>query len=229
MDLLRKFVEDLSFDGRELVRQLRALFDERLSVGEILQPLRSPTRRVVASRTEFLVQKIDDSDDAKRYVIHHDLVGTIDGDRQARIISELNGRPVGGQPVLGVAKHVVKPECRGGECVARNGIAAGYGDADIERRSRFLLMNLNRQTSDDRIGNARVTKDAAQRHQSGPLALFHFTSQPVPLPVEKESGRQTSAHDGDCTPRALPLPHGIRANFGYALVSLTSGVHFIRK
>ena len=98
---MRKLGEELAFLGGQLIDEVRIAFEKGLSVGQILQSLRTPAR-AVRSCAQFLVEKVDDSDDSQRYSVEQDLAGCPDSGSNGRIIGELNWCAVGGSPVFGV-------------------------------------------------------------------------------------------------------------------------------
>ena len=63
--------------------------------------------------TDGRMEQIDNADYAKRDVVKNDLLGRGNGGREHRIVSELNGRSVGCEPVVGMSKRFVKPEAGG--------------------------------------------------------------------------------------------------------------------
>ena len=67
-------------------------------------------------------------------------------------------------------------------------------DIDIERRTRFGLVNLERYAADNRIRHSCLRKNTGERQESRTLRTFHLTSQPEPLAIQDESFFKSFRH-----------------------------------
>ena len=179
----RKLGEKLAFLGGQLVHKVGITFEERLSIGQILQTFRTPARGVRSS-AQFLVEKIDDPDDSQRYAVEQDLAGGPYRGSNRRIISELNWRTVGCSPVLGTLEGPAELESCCPQGGLRDRLASENRDVDVESRAGFLLMNLKSQASDDGVSDMLVGENATEREERRLLTLVHFSLKPVPLAIQ---------------------------------------------
>ena len=76
-------------------------FDQCVSVAEILKPLRSSPCRI-GSGANLLVEEIDGTNDSQCHVVDRDFLRRDHGARERRIIRELYGSAVFGDPVFGM-------------------------------------------------------------------------------------------------------------------------------
>jgi hypothetical protein len=160
-ELNRKPVKHRALVRAQFLSERRTGFDQSLCIGKVLEPLRAPPRRVRPS-TDLLPQQIGGHDDKKGSAVDHNLDCGPNRLRQRGIVRELHMRPIGGSPILGVLVRVETPESVRQERITRNRPARQHRKIDIECRAWVGMMDLHRNTANDRVRDTRIAQNAAQ-------------------------------------------------------------------
>jgi hypothetical protein len=140
------------------------------------------------------MEEIETTDDAKADILQLNLLSPWDRFRQSWIVGKSHWRSLRPYPGFGMTEL-----CGVGEA-SRLKLGMGeqaiccHGDIDIERRTRFGLVNLERYAADNRIRHSDLRKNTGERQESRTLRTFHLTSQPEPLAIQNESFFESSRH-----------------------------------